>query len=81
MKFNFDKLKGKIKEVFNTQNDFANALGIAPNTLSMKLKNQFDFSSEEIIKSVELLKIKTGEEAWNIFFTKEVENNSTNQNE
>ena len=74
MRFNFDKLKGKIKEVFNTQNDFANALGIAPNTLSMKLKNQFDFSSEEIIKSVELLKIKTGEEAWNIFFTKEVEN-------
>ena len=77
MKFNFDKLKGKIKEVYNTQNDFANALGIAPNTLSMKLNNQFDFSSEEIIKSVELLKIKTGEEAWNIFFTKEVENIST----
>lgn len=77
MKFNFDKLKGKIKEVYNTQNDFANALGIAPNTLSMKLSNQFDFSSEEIIKAVELLKINTGEEAWNIFFTKEVENNST----
>ena len=36
-----------------------------------------DFSSEEIIKSVELLDIKSGEEAWKIFFTKEVENNST----
>ena len=78
MKFNFDKLKGKIKEVYNTQNDFANALGIAPNILSMKLNNQFDFSSEEIIKSVELLKINSGEEAWNIFFTKKVENISTN---
>lgn len=78
MKFNFDKLKGKIKEVYNTQNDFAVALGIAPNTLSMKLNNQFDFSSEEIIKAVDLLKIRNGEEAWKIFFTKEVENVSTN---
>lgn len=79
MRFNFDKLKGKIKEVYNTQNDFAIALGIAPNTLSMKLNNQFDFSSEEIIKAVDLLKINSGEEAWKIFFTREVENISTNQ--
>lgn len=79
MKFNFDKLKGKIKEVYNTQNDFALALGIAPNTLSMKLSNQFDFSSEEIIKAVELLKIDSPEEAWKIFFTKQVENISTSK--
>lgn len=77
IRYNFDKLKGKIKEKFNTQNDFAVALGIAPNTLSAKLNNQFDFSSNEISKAVELLEINDVIEAWNIFFTKEVEKKST----
>ena len=76
-KYNFDKLKGKIKEIFGTQNDFAEAMKMAPNTLSSKLNNQSDFSSTEISKAVELLKIKSAEEAWKIFFTKEVENIST----
>lgn len=79
IKYNFDKLKGKIKEVFNTQNEFAEALGIAPNTLSSKLNNQFDFSSNEISKAVKLLKIDSPIEAWNIFFTQEVEKTSTKQ--
>ena len=79
IRYNFDKLKGKIKEVFNTQNEFAEALGIAPNTLSSKLNNQFDFSSNEISKAVKLLKIDSPVEAWNIFFTQEVEKKSTKQ--
>lgn len=73
VKYNFDKLKGKIKEVFNTQNEFADALGIAPNTLSSKLNNQSDFSSNEISKATKLLNISSPVEAWNIFFTQEVE--------
>lgn len=77
MNYNFDKLKGKIKEIFNTQNEFAEAMNMAPNTLSAKLNNQFDFSSSEISKAIDLLNIKSKEEAWNIFFTKQVENNST----
>ena len=77
MKYNFDKLKGKIKEIFNTQNEFAEAMNMAPNTLSSKLNNQFDFSSSEISKAIDLLKIESKEEAWNIFFTKRVENIST----
>ena len=77
VKYNFDKLKGKIKEVFNTQNEFADALGIAPNTLSSKLNNQSDFSSNEISKATKLLDISSTVEAWNIFFTQEVEKTST----
>lgn len=76
--YNFDKLKGKIKEIFKTQNDFAEAMGMAPNTLSSKLNNQTDFSSTEISNATELLKVNSPEEAWNIFFTKQVENISTN---
>ena len=78
IKYNFDKLKGKIKEIFNTQNDFARSMEMSPNTLSSKLNNQSYFSSEEISKAVELLKIKDPEEAWTIFFTEQVEKKSTN---
>ena len=78
IKYNFDKLKGKIKEVYNTQNDFAKSMEMAPNTLSSKLNNQSFFSSEEISKAVELLKIDDPKEAWVIFFTEQVEKKSTN---
>lgn len=78
IKYNFGKLKGKIKEVYNTQNDFAKDMEMAPNTLSSKLNNQSYFSSEEISKAVVLLKITNPTEAWHIFFTEEVENISTN---
>ena len=77
IKYNFDKLKGKIKEKFDTQNKFAEVLGIAPNTLSAKLNNLAEFSSSEISKSIKLLQIENGNEAWEIFFTQLVENNST----
>ena len=77
MIYNFDKLKGKIKEVYNTQNEFASAMNMAPNTLSGKLNNQFEFTSNEISRAIDLLGITSGEEAWNIFFTIKVENNST----
>lgn len=74
IKYNFDKLKGRIKEFYNTQNDFAKNMEMAPNTLSSKLNNQSYFSSEEISKAVELLNINNPIEAWNIFFTEQVEN-------
>ena len=79
IKYNFNKLKGRIKEIFGTQNEFAEAMNMAPNTLSSKLNNTTDFSSNEVSKAVELLKVSSADEAWNIFFTKEVENNSTKQ--
>lgn len=77
IKYNFDKLKGRIKEFYNTQNDFAKNMRMAPNTLSSKLNNQSYFSSEEISKAVELLNINNPIDAWNIFFTEQVENIST----
>lgn len=77
VKYDFRKLKGKIKEAYNTQSDFAKAMGMAPNTLSCKLNNQFYFSSSEISKAVNLLHIVSSEEAWSLFFTEIVENNST----
>ena len=77
VRYNFGKLKGKIKEIYNTQNDFAKDMEMAPNTLSSKLNNQSYFSSAEISKAVVLLKINDPVEAWHIFFTEDVENIST----
>ena len=77
IQYNFNRLKGKIKEVCGTQKNFSKMLGIAPNTLSAKLNNQGYFSSNEISKAIEILHIKDPSTAWNIFFTKQVEKNST----
>lgn len=79
MKYDFSKLRGRIREVFGTQNEFAEAMQMAPNTLSAKLNNITDFSSNEISKAVELLKINSTSDAWDIFFTKELEFNSSKQ--
>lgn len=75
--FDYSRLKGKIKEKFNTQNDFAKAMNTTPNTLSAKLNNQFYFSSDEISRAVDLLNIRNPIEAWNLFFTKIVDKKST----
>lgn len=75
--FNHNRLKGKIKEVYNTQNDFAVDMEMTPNTLSSKLNGQSYFTSEEISRAVELLSIDNPVEAWNIFFTLKVDKIST----
>ena len=68
MVFDYRKLKGKIKEVFDTQSAFAKALGISNVTLSAKLNNKAEFSQKEIDKASDLLKIKK-EEIPIYFFT------------
>lgn len=70
--FNYNKLRGKIKEVFNTQAAFAEALGISSTSLSEKLNNKVEFSQKEIEKAVELLQIPK-EDIPIYFFTLEVQ--------
>lgn len=57
--YNYDyaKLKGKIKEVFVTQENFANTLGIGRTSLSFRLNNKQEFSQNEIKKSIDILKL------------------------
>jgi len=71
MEFDYRKLKGKIKEIFDTQDAFAKALGISNVTISLKLNNKVEFSQKEIDKASDLLKIKK-EEIPLYFFTKKV---------
>ena len=55
MEFNYSKLRGKIKEVFGTQDKFAKALGISGTTLSLKLNNISEFTQKEMAASMLLL--------------------------
>ena len=48
MAFDYSKLRGKIKEVFGTQDKFAKALGISRATLSLKLNNISEFTQQEM---------------------------------
>lgn len=59
--FSYDKLKGKIKEVFGTQENFAIALGIARTSLYSKLNNNTEFTQSEMLRSLELLHLEKGD--------------------
>ena len=67
----YRKLKGKIKEVYDTRADFARALGMSPSSLSYKLNNKREWKIKEINKACELLNIPLVE-AHLYFFTVKV---------
>lgn len=57
MSFDYRKLKGRIKELYNTQDNFSKALGLGRTSLSQRLNNYLEFSQDEIYKSCELLEL------------------------
>lgn len=70
--FDFNKLKGKIKEVFGTQSILAEKMRTNDATLSNKLNNKVEFASKEIFIICKLLGIKE-EEINEYFFTLKVQ--------
>lgn len=71
MAFDYSKLRGKIKEVFGTQDHFANAMGMSNTSVSLKLNNQREWTQREIDKAAKLLRIEDNEITL-YFFTLEV---------
>lgn len=61
MRFNYAKLKGRIKEKYGTQEAFAKAIGLTPTTFSFKINGKAKFTQDEIVKAVELLEISRDE--------------------
>lgn len=57
MKWDYRKLRGKIKEVCGTQDAFAEQLGIGRVSLSQRLNNTLEFTQAEIYKACEILGI------------------------
>ena len=71
MTWNYNKLKGRIKEKCGTQDAFAAQIGIGRVSLSQRLNNLLEFSQDEIFKSCDVLEIDQSEIPV-YFFTKEV---------
>ena len=66
----YRKLKGKIKEVFDTQEAFAKAMGLSYTSVNQKVNDKVEWSSSEI--ACNLLHIPLTE-AHIYFFTPKVE--------
>ena len=67
----YKKLKLKIKEVFDTQEAFAQAMEMSYSARSQKLNNATEWKSSEIAKACELLSIPL-EEVYLYFFAKKI---------
>lgn len=65
--YNYDKLRGKIKEHFGTLEKFSSSLGIGISTLNSRLSENTYFNQKEIAKCIELLHL-TDDETREIFF-------------
>lgn len=77
MVFDFDKLRGRIKEKLKYEAAFAEKLEISQASLSAKFNNKSDFTSTEISKACEedVLDIPENE-IGEYFFRKKLELNS-----
>lgn len=71
MPFDYSKLRGRIKEVCGTQDEFARRIGIGRVSLSKRLNNQIEFSQKEMMDSCKTLRIDK-EDIPEYFFTKKV---------
>ena len=59
--FDYSKLRGRIKEVFGTQDAFSDAIGIGRVSLSQRLINILEFSQKEMFKSADALGFERSE--------------------
>lgn len=75
--YDYSKLKGRIRECFSTQAEFAQKLGISDASLSYKLNNKTVFDQDQIQNSIEIFNL-TPKETMDYFFTIEVDKKSTN---
>ncbi|MBC5996351.1 DUF739 family protein [Romboutsia ilealis] len=71
MSFDYKKLKGRIKEYYDTQDNFAKALNIGRTGLSLRLNNRMDFTQKEINRAYVLLDLSK-EEIPEYFFKQKV---------
>ena len=55
--YDFKMLKLKIKEVYDTQEDFAKALGMSKTSLNLRLNNGVDWKMDEVKNICTLLDI------------------------
>ena len=72
MVYDYSSLKGKIKERYDTQNNFAKAVGLSSHTISHKLNGKIPFNQDEMQKICNILDIRI-EDSWSYFFKPKVQ--------
>lgn len=77
MNFDYSKIKGKIRELGLTQNDYAKYIGITEQTLNLRFKNKRPFTQPEMAKTMQLFD-EPIENVKYYFFTEKVKKNLTN---
>lgn len=77
VEFDFDKVRGRIREKLGSEAKFAEMIGTSATSLSAKFNNKSDFTASEIIRACDedVLDIPLDEIGIN-FFTKKLELNS-----
>jgi len=73
MAFNYDKLKGRIIEIFGSQREFSSAMGWSERTLSLKINGEIPWKQTDICKAIRLLKLQETDIP-TYFFTTKVQN-------
>lgn len=74
MAFNYQKLRGLIREKGYTQRDVAEVIGVTAGTLSDKLNNKANFSTSEVNSICRMLDIANEEIGVYFFCTEGSEN-------
>lgn len=74
MKFNYSKLKGRMKECETTQAQLAEMIGINKSSLNVKLNGRYAFTNEEILSICKELHISNNEISKYFFCTSSSEN-------
>lgn len=73
MTFRYNKLRGRIVEIFGSQKAFADYLGISDATVASRLSGRLGFSQEEVYRWANALRIEK-EEIGIYFFDYELSN-------
>ena len=67
----YRKLKGKIKEVFDTQEAFAEAMDMSQTSVNLRLNDKVEWKTQDIVRACGLLSIPLTE-AHLYFFTQKL---------
>ena len=73
MTFNYNKLRGRIIEIFGSQSEFAKKMKWSERTLSLKMQGKISWKQVDILKAISLLKL-SADDILEYFFTVEVQN-------
>lgn len=74
MSFDYSKLRGRMVEKYGSQTAFVKAFGVSENVFSQKMNHKVRFTSDDIVKIVDMLEIPS-EEIGIYFFNLKVSKN------